>query len=115
MNDQIPDVSISGKVIKRENSLRYLGIIFDRSLSGNDHILRDIWKSRKDLNALKMMKYANVPLRILLIIYQTLVMSIVDYGFGFLTLSKTQLASLRVTPNQGMRTILVCTRRHVKQ
>ena len=52
----------------------------------------------------------NMPQRILLILYQTLVLSVVDYGFGLLTLSKTQLERLEVIQNQGMRTILGCTR-----
>ena len=56
------------------------------------------------------MAYMNVPQRILQILYQTLVLSVVDYGFGLLTLSKTQLARLEVVQNQGMRTILGCTR-----
>ena len=106
----MPEVSIGGKVIKRDHSLRYLGIVFDRSLSGKDHISRVVSKARKGLNALKVMAYMNMPQRILLILYQTLVLSVVDYGFGLLTLSKTQLARLEVVQNQGMRTILGCTR-----
>ena len=46
----------------------------------------------------------------MLILYQTLILSVVDYGFGLLTLSKTQLQRLEVIQNQGMRTILRCTR-----
>ena len=38
VKDVMPEVSIGGKVIKRDHSLRYLGIVFDRSLSGKDHI-----------------------------------------------------------------------------
>ena len=32
------------------------------------------------------------------------------HGFGILTLSETQLKILAVIQNEGMRTILVCTR-----
>ena len=67
-------------------------------------------KARKGLNALKVMACMNMPQRILLILYQTLVLSVVDYGFGLLTLSKSQLERLEVIQNQGMRTILGCTR-----
>ena len=52
----------------------------------------------------------NMPQRILPILYQPLVLSVVDYGFGLLTLSKTQLERLEVIQNQGMRTILGRTR-----
>ena len=34
----------------------------------------------------------------------------VDYGFGLLTLSKTQLQRLDVIQNEGMRAILGCTK-----
>ena len=81
VKDVMPEVSIGGKVIKRDHSLRYLGIVFDRSLSGKDHISRVVSKARKGLNALKVMAYMNMPQRILLILYQTLVLSVVDYGF----------------------------------
>ena len=57
-------------------------------------------------NSMKMMAYANMPQRILLILFQTLVLSVVDSGFGLLTLSKIQIARLEVIQNQGMRTIL---------
>ena len=104
------EVSIAGTVIKRDHSLRYLGVIFHRSLSGKDHISRVVSKARKGLNALKVMAYANMPQRILLILFQTLVLSVIDYGFGLLTLSKSQLERLDGIQNQGMRTILGCTR-----
>ena len=77
----MPEVSIGGKVIKRDHSLRYLGIVFDRSLSGKDHISRVVSKARKGLNALKVMAYMNMPQRILLILYQILVLSVV-LGFS---------------------------------
>ena len=48
--------------------------------------------------------------KILIILYQTLVLSVVEYGLGLLTLSKTQLQRLEVIQNEGMRTILGCTR-----
>ena len=85
-------------------------MVFDRSLSGKDHVSRVVSKARKGLNALKVMACMSMPQRILLILYQTLVLSVVDYGFGLLTLSKTQLQRLEVIQNQGMRTILGCVR-----
>ena len=106
----MPEVSIAGKTIKRDHSLRYLGMVFDRSLSGKDHVSRVVSKARKGLNALKVMDCMSMPQRILLILYRTLVLSVVDYGFGLLTLSKTQLQRLEVIQNQGMRTILGCVR-----
>ena len=110
VHDQMPEVSIGGQSIKRDCILRYLGLIFDRSLSGKDHVTRVISKARKGLNVLKVMACMSMPQRILFLLFQTLVLSVVDYGFGLLTLSKAQLTRLEGIQNQAMRIILGCTR-----
>ena len=67
-------------------------------------------KARKGINVLKVIACANMHQRVLLILYQTLILSLNDYGFGLFTLSKTRLKRLEVIQNQDMRTILGCTR-----
>ena len=106
----MPTVSVEGQVLQRDASLKYLGITFDRSLSGNEHITRVVSRARKGLAAVKMMAFANMPQRILFTLFQSLVLSVIDYGFGLLTLSSSQLQRLDVIQNEGMRTILGCTR-----
>ena len=107
---QMPEVSIEGKQLKREQHLRYLGITLDRSLSGGEHITRVVAKARKGLVALKTMAGARMSQRILVILFQALILSVVEYGLGLLTLSATQLKRLEVIQNEGMRAILGCTR-----
>ena len=92
----MPEVSIDGKAIKREHILRYLGIIFDRSLSGKDQVTRIIQKSRKGLTALKTMASLKMPQRVLMILYKALVLSVIEYGQGLLTVSSAQLKRLEV-------------------
>ena len=106
----MPDLTISGQAINRETTLRYLGLIFDRTLSGREHISRLETKARKGLNAVKLMARDGMPQRILCLLFDMLVLSQVDYGLGLLTLSKTQLARLDVIQNEGMRAILGCTK-----
>ena len=106
----MPEVSIAGQNIKRDLILRYLGIIFDRSLSGKDHVTRVISKARKGLNALKVMASLSMPQRVLFILFLTLILAVVNYGLGLLTLSKAQLDRLETIQNQSMRIILGCTR-----
>ena len=60
--------------------------------------------------ALKTVAVARMSQRILVILYQTLILSVIEYGFGLLTLSKTQLSRLEVIQNEAMRAILGCTR-----
>ena len=78
----MPPVFIEEKELQREKSLKYLGITFDRSLCGNSHISRTIVKARKDLVALKTMAAARISLKILIILYQALILSVINYGFG---------------------------------
>ena len=51
-----------------------------------------------------------MPQRILVILFQALVVSVMEYGLGLLTLSKSQVQRLDVIQNEGMRAILGCTK-----
>ena len=53
VNANMPEVSIDGKAIRREQTVGYLGIIFDRFLSEKDHITRTKERTRKGLTAVK--------------------------------------------------------------
>ena len=69
-----------------------------------------ISRARKGLTAVKTMACARMPQKTLVILFQSLVLSIIDYGYGLLNLSKTQLHRLDVIQNEGMRAILGCTK-----
>ena len=94
----------------REKSFReknaYLGITIDKSLCGNLHISRNIVKARKGLVALKTMAAARMSQKMLVILYQALILSVINYGFGLLTLSAAQLKRLESIQNEAKRTIL---------
>ena len=51
-----------------------------------------------------------MPQKVLLILFKALVLSVVDYGLGLLTLSTAQLRRLDVIQNDGMRNILGFTK-----
>ncbi len=67
-------------------------------------------KTRKGLNAVKVMANDGMPQRTLLLLFEMLVLSQVNYGLGLLTLSATQARRLDVIQNEGMRAVLGCTR-----
>ena len=75
----MPTVSIQGKTLSREHSLKYLGITFDRSLSFNLHVTHIVNRARKGLVAVKTMAAAKMPQHILLVLYKSLVLSFIDY------------------------------------
>ena len=76
----MPTVSIQGKVLFREHLLKYLGITFDRSLCFNQHVSQVVNRARKGLTAVKKMALAQMPQKLLLILFKALVLSVVDYG-----------------------------------
>ena len=54
--------------------LPYLGLLFDRTLTFSDHTTKTITKARKGLLAMKAVASKGISQRILLILYQTLVL-----------------------------------------
>ncbi len=56
------------------------------------------------------MASAQMPQRVLLILHKALVLSVIDYGFGLLTLSTAQLKRLETIQNEEMRSILGCSK-----
>ena len=66
--------------------------------------------ARKGFNIVKLMARGGMPQRILCLPFDMLVLSQIDYGFGLLTLSKTQLHRLDFIQNEGMRATLGCTK-----
>ena len=48
------------------------------------------------------MALAQMPQKVLLILFKALVLLVVDYGLGLLTLSTAQLRRLDVIQNEGM-------------
>ena len=71
----MPAVYIEGKELKR-----YLGITFDRNLCGKEHISRVMVKARNDLVAVKTMTGARMTQKILVILFQSLVLNVIEYG-----------------------------------
>ena len=63
----------------------------------------------KGLTAVKIRALAQIPQNLLPILFKVLVISVLDYGIGLLTLFTAQLRRLDVIQNEGMRNILGCT------
>jgi hypothetical protein len=97
-------------VWKRSQTMKYLGIYFDRSLSIIEHIDRVIERARKGLSAIKVMAAADCEQRHLFLLYQRLVVSIFEYALAIQTFSNTHIERLERIQNEAMRLILGCTR-----
>ena len=66
--------------------------------------------ARRALTALKMMAGARMSQKILVILFQALILLVIEYGFRLLTLSTAQLNRLEGIKNEAMQVILGCTR-----
>ena len=110
MKKDLPLVQIGGKEVPRVSEMTYLGISMDRSLSFKRHVDNVVTKCWKGLAAVKLMAGMGIQQKTLFILFKALVLSVIDYGLGLLTLSKSQLERLERIQNEGMRTVLGCTR-----
>jgi hypothetical protein len=96
--------------LKRSQTMKYLGIHYDRSLSFIEHIDRLIERARKGLNAIKVLAVADCEQRHVFLLYQGLLVSIVEYALAIQTLSNKRFERPKRIQNEAMRMILGCTR-----
>ena len=108
--DNMPKVYIDNKEINHVHVLPYLGLLFERTLTFSDYTTKTIAKARKGLLAMKAVASKGISHMIPLILYQTLVFSVIEYDFGLMTLADTHLKRLDSIQNEAMRIILGCTK-----
>lgn len=105
-----PTITMNGETLARTNTMKYLRVLFDRSLTFKDHVDHTIARARKELVAMRVMAAAHCEQRLLALLYQGLVLSVIDYALAILTLSITQTERLDKIQNEPMRIILGCIR-----
>ena len=106
----VPSPTFGGTMIAQEGSLCYLGVIFDRQLNFSLHVDRTIVRATKGLNALRTAAACHAEERHLVMLYRSLVLSIIEYALPMLQLSENQLNRLERLQNACMRIITGCTR-----
>ena len=84
----MPAVTSDGAVVEQTSHLRYLGIHFDRMLTYRKHVETTALKCKKGLNA---MAAKGLEQRHLFLLYQSMVLSAIDYGLGLTTIAQTNL------------------------
>ena len=106
----MPAVSFNGEAIECTNSVRYLGIHFDRMLTYKMQVESTKLRCKKGLSALKAMASKGIEQRHLFLLYQSVILSVIDYGLGLTTLSQSNLLKLDRVQNEAMRVILGTTK-----
>ena len=104
---------ISGEDIPWRSSVKYLGVVIDKSLKFGKQVDCIRQKTDKKMNALKVISsFSGVNAAVLKNIYTATVQSTIEYGavtFGLMT--QNIMDKLQVVQNQGMRCILGAPRK----
>lgn len=101
-----PELKIGGEVIGMVNEMKILGVLFDRKLIWNKHIDDIAARAKRRLNLLRIVSSRKwgADEKTLLMMHQTLVMSILEYGVEvYSSASHTQLKKLDSVHNSGLR------------
>ena len=106
----MPAVSFNGEVIERTNSLRCLGIHFDRMFKYKTQVESTKLRYKKGLSASKTMASKGIEQNRVFLLYQSVILSVIDYGLGFTTPSQSNLLKLDRVQNEAMRVILGTTK-----
>ena len=106
----MPAVTLDGAVVERTSHLRYLGIHFDRMLTYRKHVETTAPKCKKGLSVPKAVAAKGIGQSHLFLLYQNVVLSVIDYGLGLTTMSQTKLLKLDRVQNEAMRVILGTTK-----
>ena len=75
-----PDIELNGNVLMYEKSHRFLGVIFDKSLTWQPHIENVITRSKRKLNILRCLTGTNwgSSSKSLIMVYRALIRSLFD-------------------------------------
>ena len=84
-------VTFDGAVVKRTGHPRYLGIHIDRMPTYRKHVETTALKCKKGLSVLKAVATKGIEQRHLFLLYQSMVLSAIDYGLGLTTIAQTNL------------------------
>ena len=106
----MPAVSFNREVIERTNSLRYPSIHFNTMLTYKTQVESTKLRCKKGLSVLKAMTSKGIEQRHLFLLYQSVILSVNDYGLGLTTLSQSNLQKLDRVQNEGTRVILGTTK-----
>ena len=100
------NLTIGGKIIKVEKTVRFLGVIFDRELTWAPHIKQIEERCNNRLNLMRVMTGTRwgASKMVLLIVYKALIRSVIDYGcIAYDTASSTTKARLDVIQAKALR------------
>ena len=101
-------LTINGRPLKIEKSVRSLGLVFDQRLSWKEHIYYIVTNCKKRLNLMRSIagNAWEATKKSLLTIYKSLIRSVIDYGaIAYSNASRTSTAQLDVVQAKALRVV----------
>ena len=108
-DDSLTKLRLCGKELEFQNNVRFLGIIFDRYLSWDDHINFVIGRCEKDINLIRAIKGQEwgANKKCLFTVYNALIKSKIQYGLlVYGSANKSKIKKLQVLQNRAIKVIL---------
>lgn len=100
------EVKINGKIIKRESSVKYLGVYIDEKLNFECHCVKVIAKINKRLSLLRRINH-KMTLDSKITFFKSIILPVIDYCSSiFLQFSETNLKSIQRVLNKALRVVL---------
>ena len=106
----VPAVIFDGDVFEGTGHPRYLGIHLDRMMTHRKHVETTALKCKKGLSVLKAVAAKCIEQRQVFLLYQGVVLSVIDYGLGLTTVAQTNPLKVDRVQNEAMRVILGTTK-----
>ena len=110
LNDgNLPKLTLCNNTLEYKENITFLGLIFDKTLTWQNHINSVIGRCEKDLNVIRSIKGKNwgSSKKCLATIYKALIKSKIQYGLvAYGSANKTYLDKLQVMQNRAIKSIL---------
>lgn len=103
------DLTLNGKNIKVENSVKFLGLIFDQRLTWSEHIRYIKTKIQRRINLLRAVSGSSwgASTHTLLILYRHLIRPLLDYGD--IAIDSASVAQKKILATIQSRALKICT------
>ena len=109
-SSSFPPIHYDGQEIRVSDTLRHLGVIYDRQLNFSEHVNSVLHRGIKAVNILKVVAGRKAEDRHLVMLYKSVVLSVVDYVLPMIKISQNLMGKLERLQNACLRIITGCPR-----
>jgi len=109
-SSSFPPIHYDGQDIRLSDTLRHLVVIFDRQLNFSEHVNSVLHRGIKAANILKVAAGRKVEERHLVMLYKSLVLSVVGNALPMINISQNLMGKLERLQNTCLRIITWCPR-----